>query len=276
MHRPDDPHLTRLLSLVRGALAPAPGAGRVALGYLWGALCHALFAAAVAAMILAMAFGMSESLGTVPEPWRLSANAALLLQFPVLHSALLSRPGRRLLGRLAPAGHGRTLATTTYAILASAQLLALFALWTPSGTVWWRAEGPALAGMLALYAGSWALLIKASWDAGAEVQSGALGWMSLAAGRRPVFPDMPRNGLFRVIRQPIYLSFALTTWTVPVWTPDQLTVALVLTGYCLAAPVLKERRFAALYGPRFDAYRARTPYMLPRFRRRSDARHASQ
>jgi protein-S-isoprenylcysteine O-methyltransferase Ste14 len=114
------------------------------------------------------------------------------------------------------------------------------------------------------------MLIKASYDAGAEVQSGALGWMSLAASRKPVFPDMPETGLFRIIRQPIYVAFALTTWTVPVWTPDQLALALCLTAYCLLAPMMKERRFKARYGDRFEAYRARVPYALPRLRQTKD------
>jgi methanethiol S-methyltransferase len=75
---------------------------------------------------------------------------------------------------------------------------------------------------------------------------------------------MPTRGLFRVIRQPIYVAFALTLWAVPVWTPDQLALALSLTAYCLLAPRLKERRFAARYGDRFHAYQAAVPYALPR------------
>jgi protein-S-isoprenylcysteine O-methyltransferase Ste14 len=265
------------LSLIGGALRPGAPPRRVLLAYGYGVACHALFALAVLAMIVALFFGMSESLGRVPEPWRWWVNAALLLQFPLTHSALLSSPGRRVLTRLAPGDMGGTLSTTTYALIASVQLFALFALWTPSGTIWWRAEGVVFWAICAAFAVSWLLLLKASWDAGAEVQSGALGWMSLAAGWRPVFPDMPTGGLFRLIRQPIYLSFALTLWTVPVWTPDQLTVAFVLTAYCLAAPVLKERRFSALYGARFAAYRAATPYMLPRLtKERDDARHRAQ
>lgn len=264
MHRSDDPHIARLWSLIRGALQPAAPWRTVALAYLYGALCHALFAAAVIAMIVALFFGMSESLGRVPDPWRWWVNALLLLQFPLAHSVLLSGPGRAVLARLAPGGTGKTLGTTTYAIIASIQLFLLFALWTPSGTIWWRAEGAAFVALCVAFAASWGLLIKASWDAGAEVQSGALGWMSLAANRRPVFPDMPTGGLFRLIRQPIYLAFALTLWTMPVWTPDQLTVSVVLTAYCLAAPMLKERRFGKIYGERFETYRAATPYMMPR------------
>ena len=117
------------------------------------------------------------------------------------------------------------------------------------------------------YAVAWLMLIKASYDAGAEVQSGALGWMSLAQNIPLRFPDMPTTGLFRIIRQPIYVAFALTLWTVPVWTPDQLALAVVLTAYCLLAPRLKERRFKARFGARFEAYRKRVPYAVPRLRR---------
>ncbi len=264
----DDPRVAGLWRLVAHALRPPPGAGRIALALGVGVACHALFAVAVLAMVVAMFFGMSESFGTVPWPWAALANAALIVQFPLAHSLLLTGPGGRLLARLVPGPHGATLATTTYALVASAQLLALFALWTPSGIVWWRAEGAAFWAICTAYAASWLLLMKASFDAGAEVQSGALGWMSLLAARRPVFPDMPTLGLFRVIRQPIYVAFALTLWTVPVWTPDQLALALGLTAYCLAAPLLKERRFAARHGARFARYRAAVPYALPRRRPR--------
>jgi methanethiol S-methyltransferase len=253
-------HLIRLTTLLRAALAAPPGAGRIATAIATGLACHVLFALAVLAMIGAMFFGMSASLGRVPWPWALAANAGLLLQFPLVHSLLLGR-GRHWLARLGP--HGTTLATTHYAIIASLQLLCLFALWTPSGIVWWRAEGGTFVALCLAYAGAWLLLIRASWDAGVEVQSGALGWLSLVADRAPHFPDMPERGLFAIIRQPIYLSFALALWPVPVWTPDQLAIALVLSAYCLLAPHWKEQRSAHIYGPRFAAYRARVPYVVP-------------
>jgi protein-S-isoprenylcysteine O-methyltransferase Ste14 len=259
-----DPRIAGLIALIRAALHPPPGRGRIALALGLGLVCHTLFAVAVLAMIVAMFFGLSESLGRMSWPWAALANAALLVQFPLAHSLLLSPRGRRWLSRMVPGPHGATLATTTYAILASVQLLALFALWTPSGIVWWRAEGPAFWAICAAYAASWLLLLKASFDAGAEVQSGALGWMSVMARIRPVFPDMPEHGLFRVIRQPIYVAFALTLWTVPVWTPDQLALAVSYTAYCLLAPRLKERRLAARHGDRFKRYRARVPYAWPR------------
>ena len=258
--------LHRLLSLALGLLTLPPGRQRIGIAFAYGVACHLIFTLAVGAMITAMFFGMSESLGRVPYPWAYLANAILVLQFPLMHSLLLSARGSQLLKLMAPRDYARPLSTTTYAIVASVQLLALFALWTPSGVVWWRAEGVPLYAITALYASVWLLLIKASYDAGAEVQSGALGWMSLAQDKKPVFPDMPTTGLFRLIRQPIYVSFALTLWTVPVWTPDQLALAVTLTAYCLLAPRLKEARFQKRYGERFDAYKSQVPYALPRLK----------
>ncbi len=259
-----DSRIARLVTLLRATLHPPQGAARIALALSFGLICHITFAAGVSAMIVAMFFGLSESFGTVPWPWAALANAALIAQFPLAHSLFLTGPGGRLLARLIPGPHGATLGTTTYAIIASAQLLVLFTLWTPSGIVWWRADGVAFWGITAAFAASWLLLMKAIFDAGAEVQVGALGWMSLMARIRPVFPDMPTQGLFRLIRQPIYVAFTLTLWTVPVWTPDQLGLALSFTAYCLLAPRMKERRFAARYGDRFSRYRAAVPYVLPR------------
>lgn len=240
-------------------------AGRdAAIAITLGVACHILFVLGVGTMMAAMFFGMSRSLGRLGFPWGGLADVALLIQFPVLHSVLLSRPGRRWMSGLAPFGLGGRLSTTTYATIASVQVGLLFALWTPSGIVWWQAQGLALAISCILYAVSWILLLKAIVDAGFPLQVGLLGWWAVARGRAPVYPPMPRRGLFRLCRQPIYLAFALTLWTVPTFTPDQLCVALVLTAYCVLGPLLKEARFRRTFGEEFAGYRRTVPYFLPR------------
>jgi len=238
----------------------------VAVGY--GILCHVWFVLGVATMMAAMYFGMSRSLGTLGPPWSWLANAALLIQFPVAHSLLLTAGGRNLLARLAPPGTGSTLSTTTFVTIAALQVFALFALWSPTGTIWWQAHGLTLVGLSALYAASWLLLAKSMVDAGLSLQTGSLGWTALLRGRKPVYPPMPTTGLFRLTRQPIYVAFALTLWTVPTWTPDQLVLALTLTAYCLVAPRFKEARFRRVYGASFEAYATTVPYWLPWPRKR--------
>jgi methanethiol S-methyltransferase len=85
-----DPRVARLMSLIRVAVRPPAGVGRIIFAIGFGIVCHTLFAASVLAMIAAMFFGLSESLGTVPWPWAGLTNAALIVQFPVVHSLLLT------------------------------------------------------------------------------------------------------------------------------------------------------------------------------------------
>lgn len=178
----------------------------IALAY--GLLCHGLFIAGVGMMIWQMYFGMSRTFGALAYPWSWIANGLLLVQFPLAHSFLLSRPGRAFLKKLAPAALGAD-------------------------------------------------------DAGITLQTGSLGWWAVFKNARPQYPEMPVQGLFRFCRQPIYLAFALTVWTVPVWTPDQLLIAITLTSYCLIGPLFKEARFTRNFGQAFVDYRMSHPYWLP-------------
>ena len=236
---------------------------RRTIAIVYGVMCHGLFIIGITTMIAAMFYGMSRSLGTVRTPWTWIANIALLLQFPLIHSCLLSRPGRAIVARLAPIDLGPQLVATTYVTIASVQTFLLFGLWTPTGIIWWRAEGVSLILLTSLYTCSWLLLLKSMFDAGIGLQTGSLGWWSVLKDRPPSYPPMPAQGLFRLCRQPIYVSFALTVWTVPTWTPDQLTVASVLSAYCLIGPLFKEARFRRMFGEKFEAYRRVVPYWLP-------------
>lgn len=244
-------------------MAVTPGARRSGVAITYGIVCHAAFALAVGTMMLAMYGGTSVGFGTFRGPWNWLANAILVVQFPLLHSFLLTPRGRAVMSRLAPRGYGNDLSTTTYVIIASAQVMLLFALWSPSGIVWWKAEGLARVLLSVAYAAAWLLLLKSIADAGLALHTGLLGWNAVRKGVKPRFPPMPSTGLFRLCRQPIYVSFALTLWTVPTWTADQLLLAASLTAYCIVGPLLKERRFKEFYGATFDAYRRRVPYWLP-------------
>jgi methanethiol S-methyltransferase len=236
---------------------------RVGTALSFGILCHVLFAASVGMMIFQMYFGMSCAFGSLHFPWSYISNTLLLLQFPLAHSFLLSSSGRNWLKSLAPAPYASSLVPTVYVIVASLQVLLLFNLWTFSGIIWWQATGVTLWVITALYAASWLLLGKAILDAGLGLQSGWIGWSAVFRDRKPVYPGLPTGGLFRFCRQPIYLAFACTLWTVPRWTPDQLVIATVLTCYCLIGPLFKEARFSRMFGQAFVEYQDSRPYWLP-------------
>jgi methanethiol S-methyltransferase len=234
-----------------------------AVALCYGVVCHVIFVVSVGLMIFHMYFGMRLSLGALVAPWSWIANMLLLLQFPLAHSFLLSAKGRATLTRFAPKAFARELSTTTYVIIASMQVFILFNFWTFSGIIWWESSGVIFALLIALYAASWLFLGLAILNAGITLQTGFLGWWAVFRNRKPIFPAMPVRGLFRWMRQPIYVAFACTVWTVPNWTPDQLVIAAVLTAYCLIGPLFKEARFRKIYGAAFADYQNTHPYWLP-------------
>ena len=109
-------------------------------------------------------------------------------------------------------------------------------------------------------------LLKTMADAGLALQTGFLGWGAVVRGKAPSYRPFATGGSFRWVRQPVYVAFALTLWTAPVWTPDHLILALAWTAYCVLAPRHKERRYLAAYGEDFERYRQAVPYWLPRRR----------
>jgi protein-S-isoprenylcysteine O-methyltransferase Ste14 len=248
-------------------IASAEPATRRRLLALWmGLLNHGTFLVAVTAMLLGLFDGLQSGRGSFAGSAAWIANTVLVLQFPLLHSFLLTARGRGLMARLF-GRHGRTLAPTTYTWSAALQILAVFALWSPSGSVWFEPRGGWLVAHTTLFLAAWLFLLKALYDGGMGLQTGSIGWLALLRGTKPNFPPLPVRGTFAVCRQPIYLGFALTLWTGPVWTPDRLLIALLWTTYCVIGPRHKERRFRALHGEAFASYQKRVPYMLPLRRR---------
>ncbi len=224
-----------------------------------GLLTHLLFICAVWKMFWGVRAGLADGQGALSGAPAFFVNGILLLQFPFLHSTLISRPGRRLLTRVAG-----DLSTTLYAFIASAQLFILFTFWTPSTIVLFTFPAAAAVVLDVLNVAAWLFLAKTMSDAGLSYQVGALGWLAVFRGKRPVYPPMPERGTFKLVRQPIYLAFLLILLTSRSGTLDRIVLTGAWGAYLLLAPLLKERRFAAYYGSAFQEYRKKTPYFLPK------------
>jgi protein-S-isoprenylcysteine O-methyltransferase Ste14 len=191
----------------------------------------------------------------------------LLIQFPIVHSLLLSKKGRKLLERVSI---DRRLSTTTFALISSFQIVLLFKLWSPSGIVLYSLNQPIKLLFDVLYGLSWIFLARSMLDAGLSYQTGAIGWWSVFRKRNPLYPNMPTKGSFKVVRQPIYLAFLLILWTSPSGTLDRLLLAICWGVYLLSAPKLKEKRFLFFFGEEFEKYKRSVPYFFPRFFNRSN------
>lgn len=232
-----------------------------------GVACHTTFGLAVGAMAYMLYFGFGRSLAPIGGLVGRAINWVLLLQFPLLHSFFLAKPGRRILTGVFPKNLGRELISTSFVTVAGLQLLLVFMLWTPEESIWFAPSGALNMFWSALYLLSWIFLIKALYDSGIALQSGFLGWSAVYRGTTPVYPALPEGGTYRYCRQPIYLAFFLILVSAPVWSYDHLLFLLIWGSYCLVGPILKERRLTAFYGERYREYQRRVPYMLPKLHR---------
>jgi protein-S-isoprenylcysteine O-methyltransferase Ste14 len=234
---------------------------------LLGTLCHTLFALAIVLMGYDVYYGFTRGLLPIGGEYGRYFNLLLIAQFPIAHSLLLTPRGRSFLAAIVPGGAGKDLVTTTFATVASIQLLFVFLLWTPTETIWFEPHGTGLVLWSILFAGAWGLLLKALYDTSLALHSGFLGWSAVVRGKKPSFRPPPTGGLYQYVRHPIYLSFALILFLGPVWSPDHLWFAAVWGAYCIFGPILKERRLASWYGETYKRALAGVPYMIPRFRR---------
>ncbi len=234
----------------------------------WGVICHMLFVCAIGAMAYSLFNGMQVGYGLFQGYWAWIVNFLLLLSFPFGHSLALSSRGKRLLQKITPFELGKELLSTTFVSLSSLQLMFIFFAWSPSGLIWWEAPVRCLYILIPLAGVFWALLGKSMYDAQLSVQLGYLGWLSILKNKQPNYESFSRKGIYRKIRQPIYLSFALILWTSSVWSVDQLILASGWTAYCFFGAKIKEKRFLRFFGNPFSEYQKEVPFWIPKFHRR--------
>lgn len=229
-----------------------------------GILCHATFVVAIGSMAYMLATGLTLGILPVGGPYGRLINILLVIQFPVLHSFFLTPIGGKLLRLPFPQEIAQELLSTTYAFVASLQVLVVFVFWTPAETVWFSPPASMLAPWLILYAASWVLLIKSLSEAGMAMHTGWLGWRAIMSGKSVVYPRIPTEGLHGQCRHPIYLSFSLIILTAPVWSFDHALLAVLWVLYCLIGPKFKERRMQKRVGAQFELIKESTPYFIPR------------
>jgi len=230
----------------------------------YGIVCHLLFGLAIATMAVALFTGLRIGQGPFLGWAAVVANGFLVLSFPIFHTRLLTSKGRKFMAKLVPLGIGPKLSWTVFSTISSLQLLAVFWLWSPSGIVWWQATGWLRIAIGIVAFGAWLLLRESMAQSQITVQTGYIGWSSVFFNRKPTYNPFSTTGLYRHVRQPIYISFTLILWLTATMTPDLFILATGWTAYCIIGSALKEKRFVRCFGDAFRQYQKDVPFWIPR------------
>jgi methanethiol S-methyltransferase len=201
-----------------------------------------------------------DSPASIPLGSAFAVNAGLLALFAMQHS-IMARPAfKRWIERFIP----RAAERSTYTLLSSVLLIALFYFWQPMGGVIWNVE--------------------ATWARSVLFGSMLLGFLIVLIttflinhfdlfGLRQVwlfFRKVPYTALrfvtpgpYRWVRHPLYVGWIIAFWSTPTMTAAHLVFALMTTGYILVAIRLEERDLTDAH-PEYAQYKRRTSMLFPR------------
>ena len=196
--------------------------------------------------------------------------ASFLISFvvwAVLHSVTAaSRPKtiiRQTIGEAAYAGMYRFL-YNLFAVVTILPVLYLLATQVPATPVWTIAApfsfiiyGIELVGLVGLVTALWQTDI---WDFVGLRQA----WHYLSDDQKPLRP--PRlviNGMYRLVRHPLYFFSLVVLWFNPIMTFNSLIFAIASTLYFWIGSIYEERKLLAFFGETYREYQQHVPRLIP-------------
>lgn len=207
-----------------------------------------------------------DSPASVPLTPALLVNLGLLALFAVQHSVMARPAFKRWWTRFVPKAAERS----TYVLVSSLALIALFRFWQPMGGVVWDVEAPFARGLLyGLFAFGWALVLYSTFLINHFDLFGLRQVWLYFCGRPYTWLKFGTPGPYRWVRHPLYLGWLFAFWATPTMTVAHLVFALMTTAYILVAIQFEERDLVGFH-PEYADYRRRVPMLVPRlFSRRS-------
>ncbi len=234
--------------------------------FIYGIVCYAVF-------LLVFLYGIGfiggfvtpTSLDAVPTRPILAAIAidfALLAVFALQHSGMARPAFKEWWTRFVPVAAERS----TYVLLSSLALAALYGVWEPiGGEIWKVTAGGWYNVVVGVYLFGWALLLYTTFLIDHFDLFGLKQVWRQFIGAPYRAPQFHTPSLYKLVRHPLYIGWLIIFWAAPVMTVAHLIFAVGTTAYILIAIRFEEHDLEAALGPEYTAYRKRTPMLLPRF-----------
>jgi methanethiol S-methyltransferase len=219
-------------------------------------------------------FGTPTLLDGVPSRplnQALLIDLGLLAAFAVQHSGMARPAFKRWWTRIIPVAAERS----TYVLVSSLALVALYLWWQPIGGIVWRAsDGAARNAIIGLYLFGWALLLYTTFLIDHFDLFGLRQVWRRLAGKTYLSPQFHTPSLYKLVRHPLYIGWLTIFWAAPTMTIAHLLFAVATTGYILIAIQLEERDLIREH-PEYLEYRRQVPMLVPSWPKRRDTKSKS-
>ena len=224
-------------------------------GFAIGATAQLMFAVTVAWLYLFLTDTAANLAAPAALATMLLGDLGLALLFAVPHSLLRFPQVQSAICRVI----GREFFGVFYCIVTCVSLWIVFQGWQGSQIVLWELHGWPRTLVVVAFHLSWLALGYSLLLTGLGYQTGFTEW-SHWARRRP----LPRRrfaptGAYRLLRHPVYLSFAGLIWFTPRMTLDHALLTGVWTIYLAIGSYLKDERLAHYMGEEYRRYQEQVP-----------------
>ena len=187
-----------------------------------------------------------------------AVDVAMFTVFAMHHSILARTRAKAWLTRLIPAWMERS----AFTWIASIFLFLTCAFWQPVAGVAWTLAGPARILGYAVQTVGFVLTAQASAAIDVLDLAGIRQVLDARQSRSRPHVPLETGGVYRLVRHPVYLGWALFAFGAPDMTGTRLLFAGVSTAYLVLAIPLEERSLAAVFEPDYRAYQARTRWRM--------------
>jgi len=238
--------------------------------FAYGVICYAVFFATfLYALGFIGNFAVPRTLDGLPAmdfTTALLIDLGLLGLFAVQHSVMARPAFKRWFTRWVAESAERS----TYVLLSSLALIAMFAWWQPLGGQVWNVTSPLREMLWGGFAFGWLLVLFSTFLINHFDLFGLRQvWLQLT-GRPYTQLEFRTPGPYSYVRHPLYVGWFFAFWCTPTMTISHLVFAIATTGYILIAIQLEERDLVAHFGKTYTKYQERVPMLVPFTRKRRD------
>lgn len=209
-------------------------------------------------------FAVPKTIDGIPEVSlgvAILINTVLLGVFAIQHSVMARPTFKKWWTKVVP----QEIERSTYVLLSSLALIALFVYWQPVGGVIWNVTDPVGQVILySLFGLGWVLVLVATFLIN-HFDLFGLRQVTLQLINKP-YTDLQFNTpwLYRYVRHPLYVGWFFAFWATPTMTVTHLLFAVATTVYILIAIQLEERNLMEMH-PEYRTYREQVPMLIPAF-----------
>lgn len=182
--------------------------------------------------------------------------------FALQHSVMARPAFKAVWTRIVP----KPIERSTYVYASCLVVALLIVAWRPIDLVVWQAPAGLWSGLLSgLCVIGWFMVPTVSlmidhFDLFGTRQV----WIHLCGREYDALP-FHTPMLYRFIRHPLYVGWAIAFWATPTMTLGHLVFAASMTVYMVLASLVEERDLVAYFGRAYEEYQRRVPRFVPRF-----------